>query len=326
MHSHHSHSGEFCKHASGSLSAVVDAAISSGFAVYGLSEHAPRYRQVDLYPEEQSLSPQALHTTFDQFINEAGRLQTFHSQNSQISLLVGVETEYITPLDLSGLQTILAKYGDAIDYVVGSIHHVNEIPIDFDLQNFNCALASFSALTTTSDIVSPPTVAIEGLEDLILSYLDAQYTVLTTIHPEIIGHFDLFRLYYPSLNVDTLPSVWDKVRRNVTYAIEYGALFELNAAAFRKGWDSAYPGREIADFIISQGGRFALSDDSHGPAAVGLNYSRLRTYLYDTLGVKELWYLERSVDDTSRSKGGRRVQAVKVQGAWWQHPFWEKTL
>ena len=48
----HSHSGQFCKHAVGTLEEVVLSAISKGFKVYGLSEHMPRSRLVDLYPEE----------------------------------------------------------------------------------------------------------------------------------------------------------------------------------------------------------------------------------------------------------------------------------
>ena len=48
----HSHSGQFCKHATGTLEEVVLEAIRQGFVVYGLSEHVPRYRTEDLYPEE----------------------------------------------------------------------------------------------------------------------------------------------------------------------------------------------------------------------------------------------------------------------------------
>ena len=48
----HSHSGEFCLHAVGDLEDVVLSAIKKGFLVYGLSEHMPRYRSQDLYPEE----------------------------------------------------------------------------------------------------------------------------------------------------------------------------------------------------------------------------------------------------------------------------------
>lgn len=51
-YTHHSHSGEFCKHAQGRLEDVVLEAIRQGFKVLGLSEHMPRYRPIDFYPEE----------------------------------------------------------------------------------------------------------------------------------------------------------------------------------------------------------------------------------------------------------------------------------
>jgi histidinol-phosphatase (PHP family) len=52
MISLHSHSGQFCLHAHGTLEDVVLRAIELGFKTYGLSEHMPRTRLQDLYPEE----------------------------------------------------------------------------------------------------------------------------------------------------------------------------------------------------------------------------------------------------------------------------------
>ena len=66
------------------------------------------------------------------------------------------------------------------------------------------------------------------------------------------------------------------------------------------------------------GGRFTLSDDSHGPHAVGLNYNRLAKYLRD-VGVDELWFLEGS---ETPNIAGRLVQARKMEGDWWEHRFW----
>lgn len=56
----HSHSGQFCKHAVGSLEEVVLEAIKQGFAIYGLTEHVPRYRLQDLYPDEVLYFPSLL--------------------------------------------------------------------------------------------------------------------------------------------------------------------------------------------------------------------------------------------------------------------------
>lgn len=40
------------------------------------------------------------------------------------------------------------------------------------------------------------------------------------------------------------------------------------------------------------GGRFTMSDDSHGVAQVGTNYGRLLDFIRTT-GIKEIWYAQR---------------------------------
>ncbi|RDB16037.1 putative histidinol-phosphatase [Hypsizygus marmoreus] len=306
-HSHHSHSGQFCKHASGRLEEVVLEAIRQGFEVYGLTEHMPRYRTEDLYPEEAKMAVEELATQFDAFIDEAHRLKKRYEM--KIALLIGLETEYIADSDLDALDVLLKRLGPRVEYVVGSVHHVNGFPIDFDYDTFRKSVESVSRDTSTEE---------QAQERFLSVYLDAQYRLFQRFHPEIVGHFDLCRLYTPDLVFSDYPSVAEKVERNVRYTIEYGALFEVNAAAFRKKWDTPYPGRDIVEVILKHGGRFALSDDSHGPHAVGLNYHRLAEYLR-AVGVSELWYLQRCETPNS---AGRNVRPVRVDGEWWKHTFW----
>ena len=83
------------------------------------------------------------------------------------------------------------------------------------------------------------------LERLFIAYFDAQYELMLRYRPEIVGHFDLCRLYHKTIKLEGFPEVWARIMRNVDFGISYGALFELNAAAFRKGWDAAYPGSEV---------------------------------------------------------------------------------
>ncbi|KAI9511378.1 histidinol-phosphatase [Russula earlei] len=314
-YSHHSHSGQFCKHATGLLEDVVKEAINQGFEVYGLTEHVPRYRAIDLYAEEKDISVESLMTQFEAFLNEATRLRDGYA--SALRLLIGLETEYISALDLEGLSKILKAHKGRIDYIVGSVHHVNEIPIDVNFDTYQRCL----------DNIIPPihpadsTEADQGRERLgifLETYLDAQFDLLSKFHPEIIGHIDLCRLYTPDLRFGDFPRAWDKLERNIKFAIAYGALFEANAAALRKGWRTAYPGEDVAELILLHGGRFALSDDSHGPHAVALNYLPTRDYLL-RIGVRELWTLERTSDPNA---GGRHTAPVRVNGNWWDHAFW----
>lgn len=233
MISQHSHSGQFCKHAKGDLEQVVLSAIKHTFQVYGLSEHVPRYRSQDLYPEEEGESQplSQLASQFHNYIQEAHRLKSLYK--SHISILVGLETEYITTLDLDKLDSVLQTYGERIQYLVGSVHHVNEIPIDFDMETYQRAVDT------------------SNLEDFLVSYLDAQYELLNRFHPEIIGHIDLCRLYTPDITFSSFPRVSENLTRNVRYAIQYGALFEVNAAAFRKNWKTSYPGKDVLEVSLS---------------------------------------------------------------------------
>jgi len=53
MFSMHSHSGQFCPgHAKDQLEEVILKAISLKMPLFALTEHMPRTRDTDLYPEE----------------------------------------------------------------------------------------------------------------------------------------------------------------------------------------------------------------------------------------------------------------------------------
>lgn len=154
--------------------------------------------------------------------------------NGRLTLLVGLETDVIHPQSISQLQDLLSK--KTIDYVVGSVHHANEIPIDFDRPTFDKALTSFD----------------NNLGALFDNYFDAQYQLMQAVQPEVIGHFDLCRLWHPEVRFIDYKSTWDKIQRNIKYAISYGALFEINAAAFRKGWQTAYPAEDVLEVSLGQ--------------------------------------------------------------------------
>ena len=176
----------------------------------------------------------ALSKQFDDFIVEAHRLKQLYAP--QIDLLVGLETDYITNTDLDGLESLLQRHGDRIEYVVGSVHHVNEIAFDVDLPTYRKALESFG---------------IEKEEDrqeaFMLAYFEAQYQLIQRFKPEVIAHFDVCRLYEPNLRFADFPVVQKMIERNIRFAVDYGVLFEINAAALRKGWSSPYPAEDVVE-------------------------------------------------------------------------------
>jgi histidinol-phosphatase (PHP family) len=174
------------------------------------------------------LTPEYLHATFDKYYCKAVALR--EKYRSTIRILIGFETEYIRAESISAIRALLQKYN--FDYCVGSIHHVLGIPIDYN-----------SALWEEAHKACGGTD-----ESLFSQYFDEQYELLSQIKPLIIGHFDVIRLWAPDkmVKLSRWPSVWSKVIRNIDTVNEYGGLFELNSAAFRKGFEEAYPTSEIA--------------------------------------------------------------------------------
>jgi histidinol-phosphatase (PHP family) len=176
-----------------------------------------------------------LTTQFESFLVEAHRLKSLYA--AQIRLRVGLETDYITSFDLDKLHDLLQRHHGPIEYIVGSVHHVNGIPIDFDLVTFRKAVESIDCTDEheTKDAA------------FLSAYFDAQYEVLQRFQPEIVGHFDLCRLYNPDLRFEEYPQAWKRVERNIRYAVGYGALFEVNASALRKNWSTPYPGADVLE-------------------------------------------------------------------------------
>ncbi|RGB25455.1 polymerase/histidinol phosphatase-like protein [Rhizophagus diaphanus] len=303
--SHHSHSGQFCQHATEMLEEIIQEAIKKKFIVYGLSEHCPRYRIEDLYPEESHLQPLDLSKTFEEFVKEARRLQ--EKYKSQITLLVGLESETITSSSTSEVLDLIEKY--SLDYVVGSVHHVHETPIDFDLEMFEIALSKSSS--NKQRIENNPE------ENLFAEYFDSQYQMLQNIKPIIVGHFDVIRIYRPNFIFSDL--IWKKVERNIDYVVNYGGLFEINSAGFKVGLPDAYPQRDILQLILKKGGKCTISDDSHGVLRVAMHYDRLYNYLKE-MNINVLYYLDYNIEDNIEHK----KVIVKEMKNVLDHPFWDQ--
>lgn len=173
---------------------------------------------------QAELSPFGLQTMFDCFVAEARRLQEKYKDN--ICLLVGLETEYIRKSDLNNIKKLRNQY--ALDYIVGSLHHVDGIPTDFSLKLYEQA----------EEVLG-------GTEATFCKYFDQQYDLMTELKPEIIGHFDLIWLYRH--NFIATDAILEKIERNIDFAISYGAIFEINTAgaSLRKKLGHPYPQKWI---------------------------------------------------------------------------------
>ena len=67
----------------------------------------------------------------------------------------------------------------------------------------------------------------------------------------------------------------------------------LHKLAFKKNLADPFPKKELLEYILTEGGKLTLGDDSHHPDQVGLNFDRLFDYL-QALGVSTIHTLEKS--------------------------------
>ncbi|TIA69915.1 hypothetical protein E3P92_03324 [Wallemia ichthyophaga] len=302
----HSHSGQFCRHAKGSLDDIALSAIDKQFSLFGFSEHAPRYRREDLYPEESDMNPQDTSTVFSEYVIEAHKLKNVYK--TQIELLVGLETDYITDIDLDNTRLLIHNYSDSdnpIEYLVGSVHHVLETPIDFDSETFYKALQKAGSR-----------------QALYVEYYTRLLHLVKTLEPEVIGHIDLIRLYEPHINLCEYEEAWKLIDAIVKHAAQYGGLIEINAAAIRKGWPTPYPASDILYLVKTHGARLTLSDDTHTPENVGLNYWRVFEYL-KSHDIRDLYYLQRCEKSAPGAMSCGRTVVKKYDGVWSKDNFWK---
>jgi histidinol-phosphatase (PHP family) len=163
------------------------------------------------------------------YIKEALRLR--EKYKDEIKILIGFECEWIRS---SSAITVAELAADpAINFFIGSVHHVHEIPIDFDRPTYDKARS----------------VAGDSDEKLFEDYFDAQYEMLKALNPRVVGHFDLIRLLSDEPNVDlkSMKGVWGKIVRNLILIKEQRGLIEINSSALRKGLNEPYPGRSVCE-------------------------------------------------------------------------------
>ena len=254
---------------------------------------------------------------------EAVRLRDKY--RDQIDVLIGFESEWLRMSSdengarndansLAIIRQLQERYSQILDFYVGSVHHVHDIPIDYSREMYlqARALSHDSGKDNNGVKLNDDHSHGDMDEALFKDYFDAQYDMLRALKPPVIGHFDLIRLYSDRPN-DSLQSnvrLWKTVIRNLEYIVGYGGILEINSSAIRKGLREPYPQIEVCKVshlffffffflnlalvqhlgnastnsvllmmlqaFLDMGGNFTISDDSHRTSDIGMNYHIIR--------------------------------------------------
>ena len=285
---HGGHSGEFCEHAKDRLEQVLEAAASAGYHTFGVSEHAPRSQERFLYANEREkgYDIERLSREFEAYAPAVRKLA--RDFEGRLTVLCGFEAEVI-PTSAYREEMLGHRRRFGFDYMVGSVHYVDEITIDGPRPDFERALAARG-----------------GLEPLAIAYYEAVAEMVDALRPEVVGHFDLIRLNAgPQAPLDTPP-----IRRAAARALEavraWDAILDVNTAGYRKGLGMPYPAPWLIEAARAMDIGFCFGDDSHGIAQVGQGIEDARQYLLENQ-VSHVTILTREDGEIAR----RRVELAE---------------
>ena len=266
---HGGHSGQFCNHADDSLEQVIQSYIEKNFTWVGITEHIPPVSDRFLYPEEirAGLDAKKMYRRFEQYVLTCRQLQDRY--RSQIQLFVGCELEFYDGA-AAFIRQLLDRF--AFDYVVGSVHHVENIGFDHSTGLYRQAVDKTGSL-----------------ENLYCAYFDAQLEMIRAFKPQVVGHFDLIRIFDNEYKKRlALPSVAGRVQRNLALIKDLNLTLDLNVRALSKGAKEPYPTRSILEQAVSMKIAIVPGDDSHGAKTAGLNIDAAIRILAD-MGVDTNW-------------------------------------
>ena len=266
---HGGHSAEFCCHAKNDLRQVVKEYIKKGFTWVGISEHMPPISDAFLYPLEIEMgyTAKSMQERFSKYMATCKALQQEYKE--QIDILVGFETEvYTGALDYAG-ELIQSEKPD---YIVGSVHHVNDLDIDSSTETYSAAVSKAGSI-----------------EQLYVDYFDLQYQMMQHLQPAVVGHFDLIRIYDPEYKKRiNNPIIFERIERNLDWIQSNDLMLDYNLKGFLKNAQEPYVTEQILSKAIEIGIKIVPGDDSHGIETVGMNMEKGMQIL-DSKGVNKDW-------------------------------------
>ena len=225
---------------------MVLSAIEKGLSIVGIAVHS--YTDFDLsYCIKRSRIPDYLKTV----------VKLKSKYKDKIRVLCGIEQDMHAPLPTSDY-----------DYVIGSLHYVNtidgKVPIDSSEQIFTrCAKQYFGG----------------DYYALAESYFENVANVAEITKCDIIGHFDLISKYNENGKYfdEDHPRYVKAYTKALDRLLKANVPFEINTGAMSRGCKSTvYPNKKMRDYILSKGGKFILSSDSHSKENIAFGFDEAR--------------------------------------------------
>ena len=216
----------------------------------GITEHMPMPGDEFLYPDEKELglTAQDLTLRFGRYFEELERLQQVYT--GKIQIYRGFETEGVNgSLDLA--RQLIREYNP--DYIVGSVHHVNDACFDYSRENYEAIALDCGSI-----------------EAMYLTYFDAQFEMIQALRPFVVGHFDIIRIFDDKYGERLAqPEIKEKIQRNLELIRDLGLVLDYNLRPLARGERFPYLAPPILELAKKMEITVIPGDDAHSISQAG---------------------------------------------------------
>lgn len=240
-----------CNHAVGTIDEYINRAIELGIDTYGFSEHAPMN-----FDTHYRLGFEEM----DAYVQDV--LVAKEKYQGKIEILLGYEVDYLpTYMDKRVLKS-------DVDYLIGSVHFIDKW--GFDNPEF---IGGYEK---------------RDIDTIWQEYFDAIEAMAQTGYFDIVGHFDLIKVFKFMPNKDIR-----LIANNALKAIKKsGMVLELNSAGLRKPIKEIYPSEMLLTVAYELDIPITFSSDAHSVEQVGFKYEEA-TALAKKIGYRKAVTFER---------------------------------
>jgi histidinol-phosphatase (PHP family) len=249
----------YSEHATGTMEETVQSAVAKGLSEIGFADHFP-YPPGFSVPAPNCVIPD--EATFAVYADEVRRLRSAYADRIQIRF--GAEIDHLDGRTAD--QAVMrAKHG--LDYVIGSIHILRGVPIDYRAERLQEQLEIFG-----------------GVDRLWETYWNDLEDLIRTGACQVVGHMDILRKFAGFLPVKRQTERAEGLLRLIK---EKDLTLEVNTGGIDRANDGKpYPSPEIIQLASEVGVDIAFGSDAHDPKDVG-RYFHETVLRLGSLGWKE---------------------------------------
>ncbi|MGM0409791.1 MAG: histidinol-phosphatase [Bacillota bacterium] len=165
--------------------------------------------------------------------------------NSDIDIRLGIEIDY-KKSEEEKIMKLVSKYN--FDYVIGSVHKINDWPIDHpdykeEYKNWD-------------------------LEALYKKYFEIIIKMVESNLFDIIGHIDLIKIFNNKIDINKYENQFNKLLKKIK---EHDIVVEINTNGLNKEVNEIYPSYNLLKIIVNNDIPVTFGSDAHRPQRVGEN-------------------------------------------------------